>query len=92
MSSIRPQQKKCLVILLSGLLLGPASAQFEIKKHSINNGAATMASSNFEISASVAQVDASQQMTGKQLALTGGFWTEAVSAQNNDLIFKDDFE
>jgi len=90
--NVRQQRKKCLVILLSGLFLGQAHAQFEIKKHSINNGATTMASSNFEISASVGQVDASLQMTGEQFALTGGFWTEAVSAQNNDLIFKDDFE
>jgi len=78
--------------LLCSLFLGHASAQFEIKKHSINNGGETMASTNFEITASVGQVDASQQMTGEQFALIGGFWTEAVSAQNNDLIFKDDFE
>lgn len=90
--SNKQHRNKCLIIWVTSLFLGQASAQFEIKKHSINNGATTMASADFEISASVGQVDASQKMAGSQFELTGGFWTEAVSSQVSDLIFKDDFE
>jgi hypothetical protein len=80
-----------LAVLSMSLFLGQAVAQYEIKKHSINNGSAIIQSTNYELRSSIGQVDASEKMLGVQFQITGGFWT-ANPPPNNDLIFKDDFE
>ena len=79
-------------VVLASLAFGQASAQYSMKKHSINNGSTTMQGSVYELSSSIAQVDASNTLTGSNYELRAGFWTEAITLQNNDLIFKDSFE
>lgn len=79
---------KTLVCVFSLCIsFGYVHAQYEIKKHSINNGGGTLSGSNYELSGSVGQTDASTSQTNGQYALNGGYWQ-----QNNDLIFKDNLE
>jgi len=83
--------KKYLFIILL-LLLNTSSAQFELKKHSINSGGATMAGGNFTLKSSIGQVDASNTMSGTSFSLNGGFWHKSTPTNTTDLIFKNSFE
>ena len=89
---IKKHPNKYLVFLLASLFFGQAVAQYEIKKHSINNGSTTVKGSDFEMRSSVAQVDVSKTLVGVRFELTGGFWTAIESPKNSDLIFEDGFE
>jgi len=81
------KHKKPLLILLLGLVFNQTFAQYELKRYSINSGGQTSSGSSYQVSGSLGQVDASQQLTGGDYALNGGFWH-----QSNDLIFKNGFE
>jgi hypothetical protein len=78
---------KTAIALSLLLVFGYSFAQYEIKKFTINSGGGKMTGGNYEMNASIAQVDASTAQTNGNYALTGGFWQ-----QNTDLIFKNGFE
>jgi len=83
--------KKYLFIVLL-LLLNTSSAQFEIKKHSINSGGARMEGSSFILKSSIGQVDASNIMSGGSFSLNGGFWHKSTPVNTTGLIFANSFE
>jgi len=74
------------------LIASVASAQFQIKKHSINNGGGPMTGGVYSMNASIAQVDASKALTGGTYSLNGGFWHEKANAPLTELIFTNGFE
>ncbi|WP_395373532.1 hypothetical protein [Marinicella sp. W31] len=76
-----------LCVFLACISLGYAHAQYEIKKHTINNGGGTLTGGSYELNSSVGQVDANMSQSNGQYTINGGFWQE-----NNDLIFKNSFE
>ena len=75
------------MILLLGMVFSQPYAQYQIKKYSINSGGGTSIGSIYQVSGSIAQVDASNKLTGNNYSLIGGFWHES-----NDVIFKNGFE
>ncbi len=79
-------------MLLIILIASVASAQFQIKKHSINNGGGAMNGGVYSMNASIAQVDASTSLSGGSYALNGGFWHENSNAPQTELIFTNGFE
>lgn len=79
--------KKRVVVLFSAMAFSSSFAQYEIKKQTINSGGSVSFGSNYQLSGSIGQADASNQQTGGTYSLTGGFWHE-----NNDLIFRNEFE
>lgn len=83
--------KKYLFIVLL-LLLNTSSAQFEIRKHSINSGGAKMEGSSFSLQSSIGQVDASKTMSGVSFVLNGGFWHKKIATSATNQIFKNSFE
>jgi|GEM_PF-6444672 len=89
---MKQQKIKNLGFLLVGLFLSPADAQFQLKKHSVNNGSATMQGGDFEIKSSIAQADASGKLSAGNYVLRGGFWNDSNPQSSNDLIFKNGFE
>jgi len=70
-----------------GLVFSQSFAQYEIKRDSINSGSQTNSAGSYQISGSVGQVDASNQLTAGNYTLIGGFWHGS-----SDLIFKNGFE
>jgi len=85
------KHKKSLSIILLGLVISQSFAQYEIKRYSINSGGQTNSGGDYQISGSVGQVDASNQLTGGNYSLNGGFW-HPNNASTDDLIFKNGFE
>ena len=81
------KQQKSLMALSLLLLCANSFADYTIKKYSINNGGSRMSGGNYEMNASIAQVDASTTQSNGNYVLTAGFWQ-----QNTDLIFKNGFE
>ncbi|MCF6287753.1 MAG: hypothetical protein L3J53_00765 [Proteobacteria bacterium] len=79
--------KHLALLFLLGTAFSQAFAQYEMKKHTINSGGANMTGGNYELKSSIGQADASNTLSGGSFSLNGGFWQ-----QNNDLIFKNDFE
>ena len=81
--------KKFAFIFLIGTAFSQSFAQHEITKYTINSGGGFMTSGNYELSSSIAQVDASSALNSNSYVLNGGFWHKN---ENNDLIFKNGFE
>ncbi len=84
--------KKYTVIFML-MILNTSSAQFVMKKHTINSGGGnTMSGGNFTLKSSIGQVDASNTMTGGTFGLTGGFWQPSAPTNTTELIFSNGFE
>jgi len=81
------KHKKALLILVLGMAFGQSFAQYEITKYTINSGGDKMTGGNYELNASIGQVDASSTLSSSNYSLNGGFWHE-----NTDLIYKNGFE
>lgn len=81
------QRNKVLSLLVLGLVFSQSFAQYEMKKHTINSGGQTSTGGNYQVSGSIGQVDASNELAGGNFSLNGGFWHP-----ENDLIFKNGFE
>lgn len=84
--------KRQYLLLIIILIASVASAQFQIKKHSINNGGKAMTGGVYSMNASIAQVDASNALTGGSYSLNGGFWHKNASTPQTELIFTNGFE
>ncbi len=84
--------KRIYSVLIFCLVASVASAQFQIKKHSINNGGGSMSGGVYSMNTSIAQVDASNALTGGTYSLNGGFWHEKASIPQTELIFTNGFE
>ena len=81
-------KKKGVLLVILSIAYSQSFAQFEISKHSINNGGGQSSSSSFSVSGSIGQI-ASTKMSGDNFSVTGGFWS---ASQNLDIIFKNGFE
>ncbi|MCX7555067.1 hypothetical protein OS175_14415 [Marinicella sp. S1101] len=86
MLNVNDKRKKVMILIL-GMTFSSAFAQYEITKNTINSGGGTLENGAYQLNGSIAQVDATVQMTEDEYALNGGFWQ-----QNNDLIFRSGFE
>lgn len=78
---------KLTLIMLLLIITNHVSAQFEIRKYSVNSGGGTMSGNGYQIQASIAQVDVNKNQANGNYSLNSGFWLE-----NNDLIFKNSVE
>ena len=83
-----PKAKYFMLLLLVFVSLN-AFSQYSIKKFSINNGGGVSSGTEFKVSGSIGQSDASSALTGGNFKLTGGFWANGT---NSDIIFKNGFE
>ncbi len=81
---------KTAVIL--GLMINPCIAQYEITKHTINNGGQAMEGGSYKMNASIGQIDASSEMVNGAYKLNGGFWHQQEVVPQPDLMFSDGFE
>lgn len=79
------------IVLIFGLVFNQSFAQFEMKKQSINSGGKLMSGGQFQMTSSIAQVDASGALNSTSYRLSGGFWHKS-NGSNANLIFKNDFE
>jgi len=79
------------MLALASLVASQSFAQYEIKKHTINSGGASMSGGNYQLTASIGQVDASNAMNSGSYNLTGGFWQPSSNA-SNEIIFANSFE
>lgn len=80
-----------LMLVLVSLVASQSFAQFEIKKYTINSGGASMTGGNYQLTASIGQVDASEHTNGGSFSLTGGFW-QPSSNTSDEIIFANSFE
>jgi len=77
-----------VIVFVFGAAISQSFAQYEINTHTINNGGGTpLSGGDFVLTSSIGQLDASNELANGNYQLKGGFWHE-----NNDLIFKNDFE
>jgi hypothetical protein len=84
---LKSYKSKLLLAIFISLIFTQSIAQFEIRKHSINNGGGKMSGGQFELSSSIGQTDAKETISGGNFSLNAGFWQE-----NTDLIFKNSLE
>jgi outer membrane lipoprotein-sorting protein len=80
------------LLLISLLVFSQGFAQYDIKKHTINNGGGKMTGGNYEMNSSIGQVDASSTQTGGNYSLNGGFWHKTDTTPQSELIFTNGFE
>ena len=81
------KSKQLIFTLMLGLVFSPTFAQYAITKYSINNGGGKMTGGSYQLTGSIGQIDASNELSNNNYKLTGGFWQ-----QNTDLIFINGFE
>ena len=89
-TKFQKKQKVILFILLS-LNIGQSFAQYQLKKHSLNNGGGKVSGENYQMNFSIGQIDASTITTGGDYTLNGGFWHKE-NTPISDLIFNNGFE
>ena len=80
--------EKKLMALTMLLVFANSFADYTIKKYSINNGGMHLSGGNYEMNASIAQVDASNTQSNGNYILTAGFWQQRKA----NLIFANGFE
>ena len=82
---------KAWVFLVLLVVLGMATAQqggvYEITKSTLSSGGGNSSGGAFSVRGSIAQVDASEELSGGDFSVTGGFWPGS-----DDLIFKNGFD
>lgn len=66
----------------------PGSATFTVPRQSLDGGAATSRSANFELTGAIGQADASAPSSSGNFSLTGGFHRQS----RPDLLLRDGFE
>lgn len=70
-----------------------SGGQFEITRHTINNGGGSSSGSTYVLNGSMAQPEASlQSASGGNFQLTGGFWANGATGGQGDFLFSDGFE
>ncbi len=79
--------KKIVFFLIFGMAMSQSFAQYEIRKYSINSGGSTIKEGQYEMTSSIAQVDASNELSSGDYAIRTGIWQE-----NTDLIKRNGFE
>ncbi len=84
--------KKLFVVAFLSGVMGQVFAQYQINKHTINNGGGITSGGTYVVKASIGQVDASNKLSsGGIYTLNGGFWHEKTD-YGFDTIFKNSFE
>ncbi len=79
------------IFLLTCILINSSYAAFDIKNFTINSGGKKLSSNRFQLTGSIAQVDANTPLASSNYQLSPGFWTQNRQP-NNDLIFINGFE
>lgn len=79
--------KKVIFLIILGMVFSQSFAQYEIRKYTINSGGSTMSEGQYEMTSSIAQVDASNTQANGDYSLNAGFRQE-----NTDLIYKNGLE
>ena len=83
-------QAGCVLVLL-GLLSAAVAQQggvYEITKSTLNSsGGGKSSAGTYEVQGTIAQLDASEELSGGSFSVTGGFWPGS-----NDLIFENGFD
>lgn len=70
-----------------------SGGEFEVTKHTIDNGGGRSTGGQFTLTGSIGQPDASlQTASGGNFQLTGGFWANGVVTPPGELLFSDGFE
>ncbi len=87
MKKIRP-----FFVLTMCLIATHVFAQYEIKKYTINNGGGKMSGGQYQLQASIGQVDASSTLSQNNYSLNGGFWHKVDTTPLPEDLFKDGFE
>lgn len=77
-----------LLTLASATAGPPSSATFTLPRQSLDGGAATSRSANFELTGAIGQADASAPANSASFSVTGGFHRQA----RPDLLLRDGFE
>ena len=81
------------VLLGSGAFAQSSGGDFEITRHTIDNGGGRSTGGDFELNGTIGQPDASvQTASGGNFQLTGGFWANGVVTPPGELLFSDGFE
>ncbi len=93
----RKRLPACLLITavpISVVLAQSSGGDFEITRHTIDNGGGLSTGGGFELVGSIAQPDASlQTASGGDFQVTGGFWANgSVITPSGELLFSDSFE
>ncbi len=82
----------CLAALMFSLAPAtagpPGSATFTLPRQSLDGGAATSSSANFELTGAIGQADASAPAGSASFSVTGGFHRQS----RPDLLLRDGFE
>jgi len=74
----------------ASVLAQSSGGDFDIVKHTNDNGGGQSSGGAFSLTGTIGQPDANQQSAmGGEYSLAGGFWGNAII---NEVIFKDSFE
>ncbi|MFK8013592.1 MAG: hypothetical protein AB8B80_16255 [Marinicellaceae bacterium] len=79
--------KKTVFLIMLVMAVSQSYAQYEIRKYSINSGSSTISEGQYEMTSSIAQVDASNELSSGDYTIRAGVWQ-----QNTDLIKRNGFE
>ncbi|HEU5397227.1 MAG TPA: hypothetical protein VFV81_08665 [Verrucomicrobiae bacterium] len=66
---------RLLVPLLLALCLSAAAQPYSLNRYKISGGGGTSTNSQYTVSGTIGQPDASAAMTGGNYSVTGGFWS-----------------
>jgi len=82
-------KSKAMLITIGfcGLLSAQSGGSYLIKKYSINNGGGVLSGGSYQLTSSIAQVDASNRMSNGAYSLSAGMWH-----QYTDSVFANGFE
>jgi len=87
-----------VLVILASLCAQQVMAQssggdFEITRHTIDNGGGQSSGGDFTLTGSIGQADASlQTASGGSFQMTGGFWANGPVTPPGELLFADGFE
>ena len=74
----------------ASVLAQSSGGDFDIVKHTIDNGGGQSSGGGFSLTGTIGQSDANQQVAmGGEYSLAGGFWGNATTTE---VIFNDSFE
>jgi len=79
-----------IFLIITSLSHSQSGGDFSINKSTIASGGGTSNGGNYAVAGTIGQVDASEELTGGNFRLTGGFWNNR--SINSDIIFKNSFE
>lgn len=92
MSARRANRHRPTLLLCLSMSLAVAGAQtLEITRHVVSGGGGHSAGSDYSLSGTVGQPEASARISGGAFELRGGYWAGSVQA-GSDALFRDGFE